>query len=245
MNLKELVATQYFTRKHTDLEAFYSVQQIRATPTLVYVRLVYAVVILIKLSISTSTTKLGEALKPEDIKVSLYLEKLLVHLKAVAMLDNREIHTLGAKFLQILIKLKFWFQQQGQMNRPTHDETWPVVNSEPSEPTESKEEDPLKYTDKAKFVTNFGAAPTMNTTAWPDHLQSSQGYSDPKYSVQPSWDMNAPFDFPMDLDPDLLAHLIQDDQNLNYLDNGTLDLEAFNQMDYLNNMPDFGSWPMQ
>lgn len=184
-------------------------------------------------------------LKPEDLKVSLYLEKLLVHLKAVATLDNREIHNLGAKFLHILIKITFWFRKQGQLNRPANEETWPVVNFEPPEPTQVKREDPSKYTEKANFATDFSKAPTMNTTAWPDQLQSSEGYSDPKYSLQPSSDMMAPFDFPMDLDPDLLTHLIQDDQNMNYLDNGALDVEAFNQMDYFNNMPDFSSWPMQ
>ena len=192
-----------------------------------------------------STTKLGEALNPEDIKVSLYLEKLLVHLKAVAMLDNREIHNLGAKFLQILIKIKFWFQKQGQLNQPANEETWPVVNFEPSGPTELKREDPSLYTNKANYATDFSKAPTMNTTAWPDQLQLSEDYSDPKYSSQSSWDMMTPFDFPMDLDPDLLTHLIQDDPNLNYLDNGTLDGEVFNQMNFLNNMPDFNSWPMQ
>lgn len=238
---QKFLSKTYFT----DLEIFYSVQQIRVTPTLVYVRLVYAVVILIKLSISTNTTKLGQALNPEDIKVSLYLEKLLVHLKAVATLDNQEIHTLGAKFLQILTKIKFWFQRQGKPNRPANEETWPVVNFEPPRPTELKQEDPLQYTDKANFLTDFSKAPTMNTTAWPDQSQSSMGYSDPSYFSQPSWDAMGPFDFPMDLDPDLFTHLIQDDQNLNYLDSGTSDGSAFNQMDYLNNMPDFSSWPMQ
>ena len=163
----------------------------------------------------------------------------------MATLDNQQIHTLGAKFLQILTKIKFWFQRQRRPNPPANEETWPVVNFEPSKPTELKREDHLQYTDKANFLTDFSKAPTMNTTAWPDQSQSSMGYSDPSYSSQPSWDAMAPFDFPMDLDPDLFTNLIQDDQTLNYLNSGTLDGATFDQMDYLNNMPDFSSWPMQ
>lgn len=163
----------------------------------------------------------------------------------MATLDNQELHILGSKFLQILTKIKFWFHQQGNQNRPANEETWPVVNFEPPRLTELKREDPLQYTEKANSLTDFSKAPTMNTTAWSDQSQSSMGYSDPNYSSQPSWDAMAPFDFPMDLDPDLFTNLTKDGQNLNYLNSGTSDGAAFNQMDYLNNMPDFSSWPMQ
>lgn len=62
--------------------------------------------------------------------------------------------------------------------------------------------------------------------------------------MQPSWNDMA-FDFPMDLDPNLLTHLIEADQTLNYQDSELSNGETFNQMEYLNNMPDFGNWPMQ
>lgn len=223
---------------------FYSVQQIRSTPTLVYIRVVYAVVILIKLSISTSTTELGELLKSEDIKVSIYLDKLLVHLKAVATLEDEDTHLLGAKFLQILTKVKVWFQrQQEKLHRPANEETRPATGFEPFRPTESKREDLSQHTDKLNFFNDFSEAPTMNTTAWPNQSQSSNVYSDSNYPMQPSWNDMA-FDFPMDLDPNLLTQLIQADQTLNHQDSETSNGETLNQMD-LNNLPDFGNWPMQ
>lgn len=174
--------------------------------------------------------------------MALYLEKLLVHLKAVATLDNQEIHTLGAKFLQILTKVKVWFQQQGKSHRPAKEETWPTAES--SRTMELKPEDPSQYTDKLNFLSDFSKAPTMNTAAGPNKFQSSNNNFDPDYSLQPSWN-DAAFDFPMDLDPNLFTHLIQADQTRNHQGSETLNVEAFDQMDYLNNMPDFGSWPMQ
>lgn len=181
-------------------------------------------------------------LKPEDIKVPLYLEKLLVHLKAVATMDDHNTHVLGAKFLQILTKVKVWFQQQVKPYPPAKEEPRLAAGFEPSRPAELKREDPSQFTEKFDFLTDFSKAPTMNTTAWPNQFQSSNGYSDPNYSMQPSWD-DVAFDFPMDLDPNLFTHLIQADPN--YQDSETSNGQAFNQMDYLNNMPDFGSWPMQ
>ena len=206
--------------------------------------MVYAIVILIKLSIGTSTTELGKVLKNEDIKVSFYLDRLLVHLKAVAALDDQTVHTLGAKFVQILTKVKFWFQLQGKPNRPANEETRPAAGFEPSRPAEPKRECSPQYTDKFSFMTDFSKAPTMNATTWPNQYQSPNSYSDSNYSLQPSWN-DVAFDFPMDLDPNLFTHLIQADQPQTYQDNEGSNAEAFNQMDYLNSMPDFGGWPMQ
>ena len=228
----------------TDHEALCSVEEIRATPTLVYVRLVYAVVILIKLSISTATTELGKVLKQEDIKVSFYLEKLLLHLKAVAVLDDSNLHTLGAKFLEILSKVKVWFQHQRKPHRPANEEKRSAAGFEPSGRTETKEEGPSQHTDKFSFLTDFSKAPTMNTTTWPNHIQSPNSYSEPNYSLEPAWN-DVAFDFPMDLDPNLFTHLIQADQVQDYQDTEGSNVEAFNQMDYFNNISSYGSWPMQ
>lgn len=221
---------------------FYSAHEIRATPTLVYVRLVYAVVILIKISISTSTTELGKVIPPEKIKVSLYLEKLLIHLKAVATLDGQDVHVLGAKFLQILTKVKVWFQQQEKQHRTANERAQPAVAFELSRSSEPKRENPSQYIDKSSFLTDFSKAPAMNTTPWPNQFQPSKGYPNPDYSMQPFWnDMS--FDIPMDLDPNLFT-LMQADHTQTYQDSETSNRDAFNQMDYFN-MPDFGSWPMQ
>lgn len=228
----------------TDREVFYSVQEIRATPTLVYVRLTYAVVILIKLSMSVATTELGNVLKQGDIKVSFYLEKLLPHLKAVAVLNDSTLHCLGAKFLEILSKVKVWFQHQGKPHRPVNEEKRSTAGFEPSGRTESKQGGPSQQTDKFSFLTDFSKAPTMNTTTLPNHFQSSNSYPDHNYSLEPAWN-DVAFDFPMELDPNLFTHLLQADQIQDYQENEASNVEAFNQTDYFNNVPIYGSWPMQ
>ena len=194
------------------------------------------------MALSASSTPLQKVLKPEDIKVSLYLEKLLVHLKAVATLDNHNTHTLGAKFLQILTKVKVWFQKQRKPDRPAKEETRTAPGFETSTTGEMRPENPSQYTEKFDFLSDFGKAPTADTTAW--FNQPSTENFDPNYSMQPSWNDMA-FDFPMDLDPSLITHLIQADQSANDQGGEPMNMEGFNQMDYLQNVPDFGSWPAQ
>ena len=222
----------------------YSVQEIRATPTLVYVRLTYAVVILIKLAISTSTTELGTVLNHEDIKVSFYLEKLLVRLKAVAALDDQAVHTLGDRFYQILAKVKIWFQQQMKPPKPAHEFKAPAASFELSGRTEPKHENLSQDADKFSFMTDFGKSTNMYNTSWPDQFQPTTDYSDPNDAGQPSWN-DVAFDFPMDLDPNLFTHLIEADQDQNLPDNGPSNVEGYDQMNYLGNAPNFGGWPMQ
>ena len=183
-------------------------------------------------------------LKPEDIKVSLYLEKLLVHLKAVATIHDQAIHLLGDKFLQILTKVRIWFQKQENLHRPANEVKRPAAGLEPSRAMDMKRDDPSQYTDEFSLFNDFSKAPTMNPTAWPNQSQSSNGFSDANFSSQPSWD-DVAFDFPMDLDPNLFTHLMQADETQNHQYGEMLTGETFNQMDYLNNIPNFGSWPVQ
>ena len=184
-------------------------------------------------------------LKHEDIKVSFYLDKLLVRLKAVAVADDKTMHIISAKFVAILTKVKVWFQHQGEPHRPAEEETRPAAGFEPPRSTEPKQECPPQYTDKINFLTDFSKAPIMNATTWPNQFQSPSGYTSPTYAVQPSWN-DVAFDFPMDLDPNLFTHLIQADQTQNYQDHeSSSNVEAFNQMGYLNNMPQYGHWPTQ
>ena len=93
-----------------------SANEILQCPTLVYVRIVYAAVILIKLSISASmpSSELGKILDPANNKIELYLEEIITHLKAVATLADGDKHIISTKFLGILTKLKLWCQHQKQ-----------------------------------------------------------------------------------------------------------------------------------
>ena len=183
-------------------------------------------------------------LKNEDIKVAFYLEKILDHLKAVATLDGQEVHTLATKFVLILNKVKIWFQRQGKQLRPASEEKEPVAGFEPARPPESNQEDPQTYADKFSFLTDFNKPPTVYPTVWPNQFQSPNDYSDPNYPLQSPWN-DVAFDFPMDLDPNLMTHLVHSDQSQDYQEHEPSNMEAYNQVDYLNNMSNFGGWPLQ
>ena len=90
------------------------IEDARASPTLVFVRVIYAVVILMKLSISASApaSGLGKVLDPEDCKVMYYAERLLAHLDTVAFFQDGKKHVLAFKFRHILSNLKAWFHKQ-------------------------------------------------------------------------------------------------------------------------------------
>ena len=155
------------------------------------------------------------------------------------------MHTLGAKFFQILTKVKAWFQQQGKPCGPVKEDTRQAAGSEFCRTMEPKQEHPSQNTDKFSFLADFNDSPTtMNTTTWSPQFQSTNGYSDSNFSTQPSWN-DVAFDFPMDLDPSLFTHLIEADQTQTYQDNIPSNVEAYDQMNYTNNLSDFGSWSMQ
>ena len=130
------------------------VEEVLQNPTLVFARVVYASVILIKLSISASmpSSELGNLVAPESNKIETYLDQLLVHLKNVSILDNSNRHVLSSKFLGILTKLKIWFQHQKQQTS-----TEAFTNSKPNQGNDSNE----------AFATN----PSLQTTPSAQLLQ--------------------------------------------------------------------------
>ena len=91
-------------------------EEILQCPVLVFVRLVYAAVILIKLSISANipSSQLGKINRSESNKIDNHLEQLLTHLRVVALFEDGSKHVLSSKFLGILKKLKRWYEQQKQ-----------------------------------------------------------------------------------------------------------------------------------
>ena len=94
------------------------VDEVLQCPVLVFVRVVYATVILIKLSISASipSSELGKIIAPDSNKIDVHLEELLVHLKTAATFENGTKHVISSKFLGILTKLKLWWQRQKQQS---------------------------------------------------------------------------------------------------------------------------------
>ena len=93
-----------------------NVHDVLQCPTQIFVRVVYASVVLIKLSMSASipSNELQNLIAPESNKIDTYLEQLLVQLRDVSTLENGTKHVLSSKFLGILTKLKLWYERQKQ-----------------------------------------------------------------------------------------------------------------------------------
>ncbi|KAK8125723.1 uncharacterized protein PG998_001482 [Apiospora kogelbergensis] len=95
-------------------ESFLSmdVQSIRCLPVFNFVRVAYAVVVLIKMYFSASTpnSELGKVINKDNMKVEEYIEKLLDKFRDTA---THEKSRPAGKFLVVLVMLRSWFQKQG------------------------------------------------------------------------------------------------------------------------------------
>lgn len=89
------------------------VYSIRCLPVFNFVRVAYAVVVLIKMYFSASTpnSELGKVINKDHMKVEEYLEKLLAKFGDVAAADKSRP---AAKFIIVLAMLRNWFQKQGR-----------------------------------------------------------------------------------------------------------------------------------
>ncbi|KAK8042069.1 hypothetical protein PG993_006592 [Apiospora rasikravindrae] len=96
-------------------ESFLSmdVQSIRCLPVFNFVRVAYAVVVLIKMYFSASTpnSELGKVINKDHMKVEEYIEKLLDKFRDTA---THEKSRPAGKFLVVLVMLRSWFQKQGK-----------------------------------------------------------------------------------------------------------------------------------
>ncbi|KAI1382410.1 hypothetical protein F4677DRAFT_401856 [Hypoxylon crocopeplum] len=88
------------------------VHSIRCIPIFSFVRVAYAVVVLIKMyfSASNSNSELGKVINKDNMKVAEYLEKLLDKFREVAASDKSRP---ASKFLLVLAMLRSWFFKQG------------------------------------------------------------------------------------------------------------------------------------
>ncbi|KAI1259299.1 hypothetical protein F5Y18DRAFT_312370 [Xylariaceae sp. FL1019] len=96
------------------------VQSIRCLPIFNFVRVAYAVVVLIKIYFSASSpnSELGKVIDKDNMKVAEYLDKLLDKFRETAAQDKSRP---AGKFLVVLVMLRGWFHKQGQP-RPQPDE---------------------------------------------------------------------------------------------------------------------------
>lgn len=93
------------------------IHQIRCLPVFNYVRVAYAVVVLIKLYFAASAprSELGKIIDKDNMKVDQHLDALLNKFKQTAAEDRSRP---AAKFLIVLVMLKTWFQSKGKGNTP-------------------------------------------------------------------------------------------------------------------------------
>jgi hypothetical protein len=102
-------------------ENFFSfdVETIRCLPIYLFVRVAYAVVVLIKMYFAAATpnSELGNVINKDNMKVEQYLDTLVEIFKASAADEKSRP---SAKFLMVLIMLKTWFhrQREGKTTEP-------------------------------------------------------------------------------------------------------------------------------
>ncbi|KAK4144925.1 transcriptional regulator WAR1, partial [Dichotomopilus funicola] len=93
------------------------VQTVRCLPVFNFVRVAYAVVVLIKLYFAAASPKgeLGKVINPDDMKVEQHLDRMLEHFRATAAEDRSRP---AAKFLVVLVMIRSWFHKQKQNQAP-------------------------------------------------------------------------------------------------------------------------------
>ncbi|KAG9245992.1 hypothetical protein BJ878DRAFT_499019 [Calycina marina] len=110
----------------------FDVDTIRCFPVAHFVRIAYAVVILIKMYFAAASpnSELGKVINKDSMKVEYYLDNLVALFKASAAQEKSRP---AAKFLTVLIMLKTWFHRQREHQSPPAGEV-PVATHMPHEP---------------------------------------------------------------------------------------------------------------
>lgn len=95
------------------------VETIRCLPIFNFVRVAYAVVVLIKIYFSASSpnSELGKVINKDNMKVAEYIEKLLEKFKETAARDKSRP---ASKFLVVLVMVRGWFLHQEQVQTQSH-----------------------------------------------------------------------------------------------------------------------------
>ena len=87
------------------------INTLRSLPALLYMRICYSCIVLIKLDISAASadSEIGKILDRDTLLTRAYIEKALVQMKRLAGTENK--HVLSAKFCLLLGKLIIWYRQ--------------------------------------------------------------------------------------------------------------------------------------
>lgn len=110
-----------------------SIEAVRSCPRLLWIRLCYAVVILMKLHISASTpsSELGKIIDPGDCKVHYYSERVIAYLDEIATKASWKKHDISFRFLHVLTNLNFWFQKHTLQLNATCEQNETISKQEP------------------------------------------------------------------------------------------------------------------
>ncbi len=96
----------------------FDVETIRCLPVANFVRVAYAVVVLIKMYFAAAVpnSELGKVINKDDMKAEQYLDGLVELFKASAAEERSRP---SAKFLMVLVMLKTWFHRQREGKLPS------------------------------------------------------------------------------------------------------------------------------
>jgi len=99
----------------------FDVETIRCFPVAHFIRVAYAVVVLIKMYFAAATpnSEFGKVINKDNMKVEYYLDGLVSLFKASAAQDKSRP---SAKFLMVLLMLKTWFHRQREHRPPSERE---------------------------------------------------------------------------------------------------------------------------
>lgn len=122
----------------------FDIETIRCLPVLHFVRVAYAVVVLIKMYFAAAApnSELGSVINKDNMKVEQYLDGLVDIFRASSAEEKSRP---SAKFLMVLIMLKTWFHRQREgkttPNNGQETSTWVTVPTTQKEPeaTESRD----------------------------------------------------------------------------------------------------------
>ncbi|KAK3396310.1 hypothetical protein B0T20DRAFT_267907 [Sordaria brevicollis] len=183
------------------------IHSIRCLPAFSFVRIAYAVVILIRihLSVISPKTELGKVMTKEDLDVENWIEKLLAKFKAT-MADDK--NRPAAKFYFVLGMLRQWFQAQKQPPG-----TWPkgsrasrAAETGPSEDGVAESSSTASLLAGNQTTRNGNAGDNKDLASGPGAARSMQAYKEQQQ--QRRQQPNASSDYPTTGDTPL--HLLSE-----------------------------------
>ena len=162
-----------------------SIEALRASPRFLWTRLCYAVVILMKLSISASTpsSELGKVIDPEECKVLYYSERVITYMDKIATASSQKQHDISFRFLRVLTNLNFWYRKHILQLNATGGKN-KILGSDQ---TALSKQEPEKSASAVGVSASRGSTPFMSSpaTMTPDSEAISQESHPAPYKAQP------------------------------------------------------------